>query len=55
MAKDKGRNIDFTVKEYKTIQNEITLLEEQKDELIERIHEFKEKFSKSKNPYENNY
>lgn len=53
--KEKGRNIDFTVKEYKAIQNEITFLEEQKDELIEQIHEVKEKFSESKNPYENNY
>lgn len=53
--KEKGRNIDFTVKEYKAIQNEITLLEEQKGELIEQIYEVKEKFSESKNPYENNY
>ena len=46
--KEKGRNIDFTVKEYKAIQNEIALLEEQKGELIEQIHEVKEKFSELK-------
>lgn len=53
--KEKGRNIDFTVKEYKAIQNEIALLKGQKGELIEQIHEVKEKFSEFKNPYENNY